>query len=152
SAQSLAGPAARGEHEPGEPLSLAVERMGALPPGMWAALVRWLLERDGATVERVDPGATEIVLHGGGTEGHPVAMAQRLPAGWALGEVEVKRAASLCAGSSGAHAVLISNAPASAQAHAAASRLGVQLLDREYLRERLTVLAQSYQRERENAS
>jgi hypothetical protein len=151
-ARSRARPAARGEHEAGESLSLTVEQVDALTPGMWAALVRWLLERDGATVERVDHGATEIVLYGGGAEGHVVAVAQRLPAGWALGEVEVKRAASLCAGSAGAHAVLMSNAPASAQARAAASRLGVQLLDREYLRERLTVLAQSYQRARENAS
>ncbi|HZC78351.1 MAG TPA: restriction endonuclease, partial [Ktedonobacterales bacterium] len=133
-------------------MSLAVEQVDALTPGMWAALVRWLLERDGTTVERVDHGASEIILHGEGADGHVVAVAQRLSAGWALGEVEVKRAASLCAGSAGARAVLIANAPASAQARAAAARLGVQLLDREYLRERLAVLAQSYQRERENAA
>jgi len=152
SAQLPARPEARGEHEADESMSLAIEQVDALTPGMWAALVRWLLERDGATVERVDHGATEIVLHGGGAEGHVVALAQRLPAGWALGEVEVKRAASLCAGSAGARAVLIASAPASAQARAAAARLGVQLLDLEYLCERLAILAQSYQREREHAS
>jgi len=156
---------------------LTVARLDAMTDETWQAFAQWLLEREGYTVERLTSAAAAPVWRGerrgagrvgGAAAGHVddegeeddageeasavvIASAVRLSAGWPLEDEAVRRAASTALSEAGAQATLITTAPATVGALLEARRLGVRLLDRAALGERLRGLATAYQREQAQA-
>jgi hypothetical protein len=131
-----------------------------LPPGAWEALVRWLLEREGWSVDEregwsvderaVRPVAVDRVHVSARSEGRSVhALAVRLPGGLLIGDDDVREAAADGLSTLDVQRILISPSPASLAAQSEALRLGVRLLDREALASWLDSQAEFYAHERE---
>ena len=150
---------------------LTLTRLDAMTDETWRAFAQWLLEREGYAVERLTSAAAAPVWRGerrgagsmiGGTSNGAndpagassavvITSAARLPVGWPLEDEAVRRAASTALSETGAQAILITTASATVGALLEARRLGVRLLDRAALGERLRGLATAYQREQAQA-
>ncbi len=161
-----------GQDDSDDESRLTLAQLDAMTDETWRAFAQWLLERDGYTIERSAPSAAGAPIWrgerrgaGGATSGMNdgedneddsattiiVASAIRPPAGWPLEDEAVRRAASTAVSEAGAQAILITTAPATVGALLEARRLGVRLLDRAALGERLQGLATAYQREQAQA-
>ena len=147
---------------------LTVSQLDELLPTAWQDATRWLLEQEGYTVERLgaaDPSTTrwrcEPTPNDGATAGDGgqhatavIAMVVRLPVGWPLETDALQRAVTTATehGDAGAAGVLLlTTAEATVGALVTARRLGVKLLDRSALRQRLATYSTAFQREQAQA-
>ncbi|MEO7002543.1 MAG: hypothetical protein ABI068_12065 [Ktedonobacterales bacterium] len=146
--------------------ALTVAQLDALLPSAWRDAARWLLEQEGYAVEplgavdetttrwRCEPQRSDA----NGTRqetGTVIASVVRLPIGWPLdvGAIELAATAATDVGASGAtQTLLLTSAEATVDALIAARRLGVRLLDRSALRERLRAYSTAFQREQLQAN
>jgi hypothetical protein len=131
--------------------TLTLDHLAAMTPDTWQVFTRWLLEREGYQVERAESGVAVTVWHGTRDARPVVCAAMRLPEGWCLGAAEVQRAAAPLANTPQGETLLLSPAPASAEARETAERLHVHLLDRRALAELLERQEQAHMLEREAA-
>jgi len=110
---------------------LHVEDLDAMTVETWHLFVTWLLERMGYASERSELGETSSRFFGGQQDDQQfAACALRLPKGVAAGTVEVQNVAALRAGNPALVALLVTTAPASIDASALASQLGVTIVER----------------------